>query len=70
MVPFPRFPTRTAHDLSGVWDFAFLGEADFDSIDPASVAFSSAVDGGVLDDSACGFGQEAVVVCAHPRRRE
>jgi beta-glucuronidase len=40
MLPYPLFPTRTTHDLSGVWDFAFLGDVDLDALDPESVRYN------------------------------
>ena len=36
MLPYPHFPRRLVHDLSGIWDFAFLGAVDLDALDPAS----------------------------------
>jgi len=39
MLPYPRFPSRIVHDLSGVWKFAFLGDVDLDTLDPATVRF-------------------------------
>ncbi len=39
MIPYPHFPTRHVHDLSGLWDFAFLGEVDLDGVEAGSVVF-------------------------------
>jgi beta-glucuronidase len=43
MLPYPHYPTRTVHDLTGVWDFAFLGNADLDTLDPAKVQFADKI---------------------------
>ncbi len=40
MLPFPHFPMRAVHDLGGVWEFAFLGDAELDALDPAAVVFN------------------------------
>ena len=40
MLAYPHFPTRTTHDLSGVWDFAFLGDSDLDKLDPSNIRFA------------------------------
>jgi beta-glucuronidase len=36
---FPRHERRRVTDLSGVWDFAFLGDVDPDRIDPSQIEF-------------------------------
>jgi beta-glucuronidase len=40
MLTYPHFPARTTHDLSGVWDFAFLGDSDLDKLDPSNIRFA------------------------------
>ncbi len=39
MLPYPHFPTRLVHDLSGIWDFAFLGAVDLDALNVAEISF-------------------------------
>jgi beta-glucuronidase len=34
-----RHRLREVIDLAGLWDFAFLGEVDFDAVDPAAIVF-------------------------------
>lgn len=34
---FPRHEHRTVHSLNGLWDFTFLGDIDWDTVDPGQV---------------------------------
>jgi len=41
MITWPHFPSRTTHDLDGLWDAAWLGEdADVDALDMSSLDFT------------------------------
>ncbi len=36
---FRQHDIRQVQDLAGLWDFAFLGDVEFDEVDPADIAF-------------------------------